>query len=141
MAGVVSPPITTNGDSNNTEVSTRYYYGDAEEDDNDPLGILGAGKRGEGAHREGRPINSLERRDGFTSGRPVAARNMARPFEMDCGRGDPCEVIDAILRNAKDVRDRVSSRQVRAAPGTMWRLWCCYDTCSMWSTAVHSLLH
>lgn len=125
MTGVVSPPITINDDFNTTELSKRHYYGDAEEDDNDPLGILRAGERGEGAHREGRPRNSLERRDGCTSGGPVAGRNMARPLEVDCGRGDPCEVIDAILRNAKDVRDRVSSRQVRAAPGTMWRVWCC----------------
>lgn len=135
MAGVPSPQVTTNDDSNTTELSTRYYYGDAEEDNDDPLGILGTGERGGvGALREGRPRNSLERRDGCTSGGPVAGRNVARPFEVDCGSGDPCEVIDAILRNAKDVRDQVSLRQVRIRQeqeGTMWRMWCCYDTINM----------
>lgn len=30
----------------------------------------------------------------------------------ECGNGNPCEVIDAILRKSQAIRDRVSSRQV-----------------------------
>lgn len=36
----------------------------------------------------------------------------APTIRVDRERRDPCEAIDAILRSSRDVRDRISSRQV-----------------------------
>lgn len=116
MAGdVLSPPITTNGDTSNTELATHCVYSDADEDDYDPLGILGGGRAGGAGTliHAGSPRNGLDERcDIWTSRGPVVGRHMARPIEVDCGKRDPREVIDMILRNSKDIRHRVSSRQV-----------------------------
>lgn len=48
-----------------------------------------------------------------------SSHRFVRPEEvlMDCENGNPCEVIDAILRNSQAIRDRVSSRQVSQTTG------------------------
>lgn len=89
---------------------------DGGDDERDPLGILGGPSSGHD-HRV----------DTYTAASPSAAAAVASlgpevsmrspmvrapTIRVDRERRDPCEAIDAILRSSKDVRDRISSRQV-----------------------------
>lgn len=83
--------------------SNHYGFGTAvtyHDDDEDPLGILGGASRGK--------LGATKSRIG-TAGMAVAPPT----FGVDCERGDPCEIIDAILRRSKEVRNRVFTQQVR----------------------------
>lgn len=93
---------------------------DEDDDDErvDPLGILVGSSSG-----------NDRRVDTYAAASPAAAAAVASTsigpelpvrtpmvraptIRVDRERRDPCEAIDAILRSSKDVRDRISSRQV-----------------------------
>lgn len=54
----------------------------------------------------------------MSSGGPETSLRVAAADCYACDSGDPLEVIDAVLRSSKAVRDRVSSRQVSWNRGT-----------------------
>lgn len=106
-----SAPVMGGGRANRTNMSTAatpcsndqfdaaaFVSRDVEED---PLGIL-------------RKVPSGHERVDETTG----SRRLLEPAEelmraaAECGNGNPCDVIEAILRSSQAIRDRVSSRQV-----------------------------
>lgn len=106
-----SAPVMGGGRANRTNMSTAatpcsndqfdaaaFVSRDVDED---PLGIL-------------RKVPSGHERVDETTG----SRRLLEPAEelmraaAECGNGNPCDAIEAILRSSQAIRDRVSSRQV-----------------------------
>lgn len=88
---------TTSPTSNQQQFgATTYVYRHTEED---PLGILR------------RVPSSHDRVDKTTGSRRLL--ESSEETVADHENGNPCDVIDAILRSSQATRDRVSSRQVR----------------------------
>lgn len=78
-------------------------------DERDPLGIL----RGSSGHDHRIPNTYAEAAAAAASlGPEVPVRAPTLTLGVDRAGRDTFEAIDAILRDSKDVRDRISSRQV-----------------------------
>lgn len=89
---------------------------DGDDDERDPLGILRGSSSGHDHRVDTYAAASPAAAAAVASlGPEVSVRSLmvrAPTIRVDRERKDPCEAIDAILRSSKDVRDRISSRQV-----------------------------
>lgn len=90
-------------------------------DDEDPLGILGMSSGHDNRVDTYAAVSPATVAASLGPEVPVRTSMVRAPtIRVDRERRDPCEAIDTILRSSKDVRDRISSRQVsNCIPGSL----------------------